>query len=47
MTADTADLVVSSDWLVSFKQCSDWLGKTSTDEFQKWRQTNRQTDKLI
>ena len=41
----TADLILSSDWLVSLKLCSDWLGEPFTDEFQKWRHTNKQTNK--
>ena len=44
MSADTADKILSSDWLVSLKLCSDWLGEPLTDEFQKWRHTDTQTD---
>ena len=47
MSADTADKILSSDWLVSLKLCSDWLGEPLTDEFQEWRQTNKQTHKQI
>ena len=43
MSADTADKILSSDWLVSLKLCSDWLDEPFTDEFQKWRQTHTQT----
>ena len=45
ISADTADLKLSSDWSVSLKQCSDWLGELLTDEFQKWRHTDKQTNK--
>ena len=41
MSADTADKILSSDWLVSLKLCSDCLGEPFTDEFQKWRQTQQ------
>ena len=44
MSADTANKILSSDWS-GLKMCSDWLGELLTDEFQKWRHTNRQTDK--
>ena len=43
--ADTAHLILSSDWSVSLKLCSDWLGELLTDEFQKWRHTNKHTNK--
>ena len=40
--------ILSSDWSVSLKLCSDWLGELLTDEFQLlWHtqtQTDRQTD---
>ena len=45
MSAETADKILSSDWLVSLKLCSDWPGEPLTDEFQEWRQTNTQTNK--
>ena len=43
ISAGTAVLILSSDWLVSLKLCSDWLSEPLTDEFQKWRQTDRHT----
>ena len=33
-SSDTADLILSSDWSVSLKLCSDWLGELLTDDFQ-------------
>ena len=45
ISADTADLILFSDWSVSFKLCSDWLGELLIDEFQKWRQTDKQTNR--
>ena len=47
MSADTADIILSSDWLVSLTLCSDWLGEHLTDEFQKWRHTHKQTNKQV
>ena len=38
-------LRLSSDWSVSLKLCSDWLGELLTNEFQKWRQTDKHTDR--
>ena len=46
MSADTADKILSSDWLVSLKLCSDWLANLLKEEFHKWTQTNRQKDKV-
>ena len=43
-SADTADKILSSDWLVSLKLCSDWLLNLLQDEFHKW---HRQTDRVI
>ena len=43
MSADTADKILSSDWLVNLKLCSDWLGEPLTDELLKWRQTDKFT----
>ena len=44
ISADTADLILFSDWSVSLKLCSDWLGELYADEFHKWhRQTDTQT----
>ena len=40
MSADTADKILSSDWLVSLKLCSDWL-----DEPFKRRISKVETDK--
>ena len=34
----------NTDWLFSLKLCSDWLSEPLTDEFQKWRQTQRQSE---
>ena len=47
MSADTADKILSSDWIVSLNLCSDLLVKLLKEEFQKWRHTDRHTDKLI
>ena len=44
ISANIDDLILSSDWSLSPKLCSDWLGEHLTDKFQKWRQTNRQID---
>ena len=42
----TADLILSSDWLVSLSLCSNWLVNLLKEEFQEWdRQTNKQTNK--
>ena len=46
-SADTADKILSSDWIVSLNLCSDWLVNLIKKEFQKWRQANKHTDKLI
>ena len=46
MSADTADKILSSDWLVSLKLCPDWLVNLLKEEFQGCdRQTNKQTNK--
>ena len=47
MSADTADLILSNDWLVRVKLCSDWLLNLLKEEFQKWRQTDTQTDTQV
>ena len=47
MSADTDDKIMSSDWLDSVKLCSDWLVNLLKEEFQKWRQTNKHTEKFI
>ena len=47
MSADTVDKILSFDWLVSVKLYSDGLGNLLKEEFQKWRHTDRHTDKLI
>ena len=39
--------LTKSDWSVSLKLCSDWLGELLTNEFQKWRQTDRHTNRHI
>ena len=44
MSADTADLILSNDWLVRVKLCSDWLLNLLKEEFQG---CDRQTDKQI
>ena len=43
MSADTADKILSSDWLVSFKLCSDWLDEPFKRRISKV-ETDRQTD---
>ena len=43
----TADKILSSDWWVSLKLCSDWLVNLLKEEFQKWRHTDRQTDTQV
>jgi len=47
MSADTADKILSSDWIVSLNLCSDLLVNLLKEEFQKWRQTDRQTDRQV
>ena len=43
MSADTADLILSNDWLVRVKLCSDWLLNLLKEEFQGCdKQTNKQ-----
>ena len=34
MSADTADKILSSNWLVSLKLCSDWPDEPLKEEFQ-------------
>ena len=34
ISADTADLILFSDWLTSLKLCSDWLVNLLQEEFQ-------------
>ena len=46
MSADTADKILSSDWLVSFKLCSDWLDEPFKGRISK-EETNKQTNKLL
>ena len=43
MSADSADKILSSDWIVSLNLCSNWLVNLLKEEFQKWRQTDKQT----
>ena len=45
MSADSADKILSSDWIVSLNLCSNWLVNLLKEEFQKWRQTDKQTNK--
>ena len=50
MSADTADKILSSDWLVSLKLCSDWLDEPFKRRISKVAQTDKQTnwsDKLL
>ena len=47
MSADTADKILSSDWLVSLKLCSDWLMKLLNEEFQDWHKHTRTQINLI
>ena len=51
MSADTADKILSSDWLVSLKLCSDWLDEPFKRRIsrvaQTDKQTNRQTNRQI
>ena len=48
MSDDAADKILSSDWSVRLKLCSDWLVKLLKEEFQEWhRQTNKQQIDLI
>ena len=35
---------LSSDWSFFLKLCSDWLVNLLKEEFQKWGQTNGQTN---
>ena len=47
MSADTADKILSSDWLVSLKLCIDWVVILLKEKFQKWRQPNRQSHRQV
>ena len=47
MSADTADKILSSDWSVSLKLCSDWLGEPFIRRISKWHaQTDRQVNPI-
>ena len=46
MSSDTADKILSSDWLVSLKLCSDWLDEPFKRRISKVAQTDRQSDQI-
>ena len=45
MSADTADKILSFDWLVSLKLCSDWLDEPFKRRISKV-ETDRHTNKV-
>ena len=48
ISAAIADLMLSSDWSVCLKLCTDWLVNLFKEEFHKWHtHTDRQTDTQI
>ena len=44
MSADTADKILFSDWSVSLKLSSDWLGEPFIRRISKVAQTDRQAN---
>ena len=46
MSADKADKILSSDWSVSLKLCSDWFGEPFIRKISKVAQTDKQINLL-
>ena len=44
MSADTAVKILSSDWSVSLKMCSDWLGEPFIRRISKVAKTDKQAN---